>query len=553
MARGTGSVRAVQVNEDLKDKAAPSTPAVWRRLEALWQGQTERLRILFQNPERVQLEILDALVRSNASTRFGADHGFDCIRTYEEFAAAVPIGTYEDHRPYIERLTAGSERELTSDPTLFVELTGGSTGGSKTIIFTSASLDAYGKALNPWLADLVERHPRVTEGRIYFSLSPAGRPAGSKIGSIPLGSPEQFEYFGEAGPLLAALSIAPGPLAELTDIDEWRFATCLHLLAARDLSLIWVWSPTYLSELLHTMQRLKQQLLDALAGGGRSGAPYPAPDPARAAELEDLIGEDGLDTARIWPQLEVISCWMDASSAPFAAELQRSFPGVFFQAKGLMATEGATTFPFGDAAGSPLAIESGFFEFADEDGRIARAWELRSGEVRRVILSNWSGFYRYDTGDLVEVVGFEGATPRLRFLGRAGKTSDLCGEKLSEQFVLGCLRRVLGPEGGYAFLAPARGPGLHYQLWCDGSLDGERLASAAIAMDAALRSNPQYAYARRLGQLQRIAAFAATDLYEKYQNWAVSSGRNLGHLKAPALVQELPTELRALLLAEAAE
>lgn len=530
----------------------PSVDAAWRRLKTLWAGETERLQGLLQDPEAVQTAFLGALVRSNASTRFGAYHGFDRIRSYEEFAAAVPVGTYEDHRDYIERLTAGSEGELTSDPVLFVELTGGSTGGSKTIAFTAASLAAYGKALNPWLADLVERHPRVAEGRIYFSLSPAGRPAGSRIGTVPLGSPEQFEYFGEAGPWLAALSIAPGPLAELTDVDEWRFATCLHLLAARDLSLIWVWSPTYLSELLHAMQRHRDELLDLLANGGRSGAPYPAPDPARAAELAELIGQGGLDTARIWPQLEVISCWMDASSAPFAAELQRSFPGVCFQAKGLMATEGATTFPFGEGPGSPLAIESGFFEFADEEGAIARAWELGLGEVRRVILSNWSGFYRYDTGDLVEVVGFEGATPRLRFLGRAGKTSDLCGEKLSEQFVLGCLRRVLGPDGGYAFLAPASGPALHYQLWLDGSFDCERLTAAATAMDAALRANPQYAYARRLGQLQRVAAFAATDLYEKYQDWAVSSGRNLGHLKAPALVQELPAELQALLLAEAA-
>jgi hypothetical protein len=517
----------------------------WRRLSKIWAGQTDRLRRLYDTPQIVQTDLLANLISLNVVSAFGADHGFSKIGGYDDYVSAVPVASYEDHRHYIDRLAKGEPNQLTAEPALFVEMTGGSTGGSKVIPYTASALDGYARALNPWLADLIERHPEVARGRIYFSLSPAGRPPGSTIGTLPLGSAEQFEYFGDAGSELAALSIAPSALSELTDIEEWRFATCLHLLAARDLSLIWVWSPTYLSELLHAIRRMKHRLVEVLAKGGPAGAPYPPAAPSRAAELAELIEDDRIDTESIWPQLSVISCWMDASSTPFASELQRQFPGVFFQAKGLMATEGATTLPFGEGPGSPLAIESAFFEFADERGAITRAWELELGEVRRVILSNWSGFYRYDTGDLAEVVGFEGATPRLRFIGRAGKTSDLCGEKLSEQFVLACLERVIGGGGHYAFLAPVLKPQLHYELWIDGLIEQTRLKSIALAMDEALCENPQYAYARSLGQLQPITASGAPELYETYQNWAVSTGKNLGHLKAPALVQALPDELRA--------
>ena len=522
------------------------TGEAWRQLTRRWQGEAARLRKLLETPERSQTEFLEALIAANAGTRFGLSHGFDRIRSYEDFAAAVPIATYEDHRPYIDRIVEGAERELTAEPPLFAELTGGSTGGAKVIPFTGAALDAYGRALNPWFADLVDRHPEIVGGRIYFALSPAGRPAGSKLGQLALGSAEQFEYFGEAAPYLAALSVAPARLAELDDIEYWRFATCLHLLAAQDLSLIWVWSPTYLSELLHAIQRMKKGLLETLARGA-DAHPFPAADPIRAAALEPLISEEKIDTAAIWPRLKVISCWMDASSAPFAAELKACFPGVFFQAKGLMATEGATTLPFGDGPGAPLAIESGFFEFLDETGRAERAWELGLGDVRRLVLSNRSGFYRYDTEDLVEVVGFEGMTPRLRFVGRAGDTSDLCGEKLSEQFVLGCLRDLLGAEGGYAFLAPSTDPAPHYQLWLDGTADAACLALLGEQMDQALKANPQYDYARRLGQLRQVSAFAAGDLYERYQDWAVAAGRNIGHLKAPVLVPALTPALRRLL------
>jgi hypothetical protein len=534
--RGTGEI-------------APQLAPGWAALAREWAGAADRLRRLCQDPEAVQRTFLQQLIASNAASRFGRDHGFGGLHTYADFAEAVPVAPYEGFRPYIDRLTQGAPAELTQDPVLFVEMTGGSTGGSKIVPYTRSALAAYARALQPWLADLIERFPRVAAGRIYFSLSPAGRTGDETVGTLPLGSPEQFEYFGPGGAHLSALSIAPLALASLSDFDSWQFATCLHLLAAEDLAFVWVWSPTYFSELLHAIRRLKAPLLAALADGGDPGLPLPPPDPARAATLDALIGDETLDTAAIWPNLSIVSCWMDASSAPFAAELQHALPHAAFQAKGLMATEGATTLPFGDGPGAPLALASAFFEFVAEDGAISLAHQLREGEVRRVVVSNHCGFYRYDTEDLVEVVGFEGRTPRLRFVGRAGQASDLCGEKLSEQFVLNCLHEALAGPEQYGFLAPAAAGPARYILWFDPLGGSGAAAEVAAAMDRALCANPQYAYARRLGQLGPVAACPAADLYDRYSGWALARGRNLGHLKAPALLRDMPPDLRLLLMA----
>ena len=102
----------------------------------------------------------------------------------------------------------------------------------------------------------------------------------------------------------------------------------------------------------------------------------------------------------------------------------------------------------------------GFFEFDGDE----------------VIATTASGLYRYRTGDLLR----DG-----EFIGRKGIVSDLVGEKLTEPFVARCLKNVRGylfPEG--------RGYVVASEMPVD--LD---------AIEQKLCQNPQYAYARSLGQL----------------------------------------------------
>lgn len=67
--------------------------------------------------------------------------------------------------------------------------------------------------------------------------------------------------------------------------------------------------------------------------------------------------------------------------------------------------------------GSILAIETGFFEFILEDQwetehpKTLLATEVKAGELYRVLMSNYTGFYRYDIGDIVEVLGFYEQAP----------------------------------------------------------------------------------------------------------------------------------------------
>jgi hypothetical protein len=215
-------------------------------------------------------------------------------------------------------------------------------------------------------------------------------------------------------------------------------------------------------------------------------------------------------------------------------ELRNRLPQVFIQPKGLLATEACITIPFGCC--HPIAIHSHFFEFIDVNGRCHRAHELRINESYEVVVTTGGGLWRYRLGDHVQVTGFVGKTPSLRFLGRVGNVSDLFGEKLSEVFVAEVIRDLtnsVAPEPKFAMLAPHRLPnGWCYRLYWEGTVP----ARASQLLEFMLLRNPQYGICRQLGQLEAARVHpVGPGSHERYVTRLVSQGMRLGDIKPMAL------------------
>ncbi|UCI21856.1 GH3 auxin-responsive promoter family protein [Mesorhizobium sp. B2-1-8] len=509
----------------------------WARIAGATAAAEAGFQALLGQLETTQRELLRGLIEANAGTEFGRDHAFASATSAEAFRDLVPVADYEALLPYIRRTVDGAGNVLTAEPVRFLEQTGGSSGGSKYIPYTDSGLRAFTSCLYPWLADLIRRRPGVAQGNGYFALSPVGRGADERVGAHRLGSPVPFAYFGALRDSLIELSAVPMELRLLGDFASWQRQTCLHLLAADELSLIWVWSPTYLTEILRAMQRDAASLLPELAD--RLGATRPAGRVSRRiAVLEAALGGSGAGLSAIWPRLDTISCWTDASSRGFAAELQGQFPQTFIQSKGLMSTEAAVSFPYADGPGCILASQSGFFEFLDDSGAGRFAWQLEVGGCYRLIVTTGSGLYRYDTQDMVEVCGFTGDTPRLRFIGRAGMVSDLCGEKLTEAFVARCLADTGLDPRTYALLVAVAAPHPHYRLFVETGGTAGRIAPPGPAVEHALMANPQYEYARRIGQLGALRATTVDDLYGRLKRHRMKGGASIAGMKAPILLRQ---------------
>jgi hypothetical protein len=505
-------------------------------------------RAALDDPGRVQAAVLRRILEGAAGSAFAREHRLDPAGGIASFRRAVPPRTYDGHAPWIDRAAAGEPKVLTSAPVVRFQPSSGSSAASKLLPWTDPFSGEVRRAVAAWLADMAVRHPALLGGPAYWSLSPAGPARSATTGGIPVGFEDDAAYLGPVARRLAAWGMAvPGGVRHLADVDAWRRRTLLHLLRARELRLLSVWSPSFLQLLLAPLDRL----LGELAGEVARGSPVSAtalgplaglpPDPARARELERA----GPDPRRLWPRLALVSCWTDGPSAEGAAALARRLDGIPVEGKGLIATEAVVSFPFGGER--PLAVTSHFLELDMGDGEPRPVDALREGDVGSVLVTTGAGLWRYRLQDRVEVTGRLGRTPCIRFLGKEDQLCDRFGEKLHADHVGGVIARLRGELGiadGLAFLAPDEREGIPcYTLFA-----AARAAPPGISarLEAELGASFHYAHCVRLGQLAPARVFlVAGDGLAPFYAGCAALGLRLGDVKPSPLRRE-PGWARAL-------
>jgi hypothetical protein len=500
----------------------------WAEIAAAAARESAALNTALRNPADQQARFLAKLLAANRDTKFGREHGFDTIHDADEFRARVPLRRDDEYQPWLDAVAQGEPRVLTADPVIAFESTGG-TSGAKIIPYTAAALDAFRAGVLPWLGALLERHPAITQGVAYVAASPVTRAPRTLPCGLPLGLPADAAYLGaDLAPALAQVITMP-PAS--TDVARWRVGTLAHLARRLDLTLISVWSPTFLLELLEALPRDAEQVLAALHAAGD-------PDAARRVERA-LATKDGL-VEHLWPALQVVSMWLDGASTPYARRVAQLLPGVKLDGKGVLSTESVITVTM-DADRVP-ALTSAFLEFIGRDGVSRLTHELRAGEQYRVVITTPGGLYRYDIGDQFRCMNPKLGLPRLHFLGRTGVVSDLVGEKLTDSFVA----EALAPLPMGASLVPRDSPKPHYELWLDGR---EPLSDESMDMiERRLSCNPQYAYARQLGQLRELEIVCAPGFAQHRARHLAAQGGRLGDVKSCALIldrSQLPGGTRA--------
>lgn len=491
----------------------------------------------------VQQEILTGTLRRNADTEFGRRHAFAKIRSVADYRDAVPLSTWDDYAPAVARIAHGEARVLTAERVRLLEPSSGSTAATKLVPYTARLQGEFQRGISAWLADLYTTYPRLRSGRSYWSITPAGAPHDPGPDRVPVGFDEDAEYLGGIGRrLISAILAVPSRVARTDDMDAFFDDTCRHLLAARDLTLISIWHPSLLMILLDRMRQRADDLVASLPG-------------RRRAELQGPL-RDG-DWGAVWPDLAVVSCWADAAASGPARRLAERFPRVVVQPKGLIATEGFVSLPLAAAGGAVFSARSHLVEFRAVDPNLPEAatsemllaHELEPGRRYEVVLTTGGGLYRYRLGDLVEVTGHHGALPVLRFVGRLDRVSDLVGEKLNEAFVCEVLAGLGVPQArleaaGDAYLLHLDVPDadVRPERHTDSpACDGTDVWPTDLArlVDDALRANPHYDYARRLGQLRPIVAVRRTREPLAILLGHAGQGR-LGDVKPTALVPPRP-------------
>jgi hypothetical protein len=170
--------------------------------------------------------------------------------------------------------------------------------------------------------------------------------------------------------------------------------------------------------------------------------------PQRAAQLEAHLRTTGRLTPQIaWPDLSFLITARGGTSNFYFERFPEYFGdlpifgGTYSCAEGVLGIH--RDFNTDSAI---LAIESGFFEFIPEDQwevefpQTRLPWEVTVGDRYRIVFTNYSGFYRYDLGDVVTIDGFFEQTPLLLFEHRCGNVISSSTEKTTEAHAVRALQ-----------------------------------------------------------------------------------------------------------------
>lgn len=133
-----------------------------------------------------QQAVLQYLLKNGSRTLFGKEHGMQQVKTYEDFAKAVPIRDYEAFVPYINKIKEGEQNVLWKGRPIYFAKTSGTTSGVKYIPISKESISNHiNGARDALLCYMAESgNTSFADGKMIFL---SGSPELERVGGVPTG------------------------------------------------------------------------------------------------------------------------------------------------------------------------------------------------------------------------------------------------------------------------------------------------------------------------------------------------------------------------------
>src|SRR5215472_4171991 len=232
-----------------------------RRLAKAFLAQTKRAA-------DVQRELLLRRIARHADSQFGRDHHFGEIRTPADFRRRVPIGGYDRHEPYLDRVRQGDLGALFGPGTevLMFALTSGTTNRPKTIPVTRESLRDYREGWTIWGILAFDAHIEILRRGLRpilqlasdwrESVTPSGIPCGAITG---LTAHMQ-------NPLVRTTYCMPAMASRIKDIEA-KYYVALRFSCYRDVGTVIAANPSTILAMARLGDREKETLIRDVADG----------------------------------------------------------------------------------------------------------------------------------------------------------------------------------------------------------------------------------------------------------------------------------------------
>ena len=359
-----------------------------------------QIELFLKYPNEVQEELLMNLIRSSENTVIGKQYEFDSIKSYSTFSERIPISTYEDLEPMIEKTRQGEQQVFWNTPIKWFAKSSGTTNAKSKFIPVSpeALEDCHYKGSK----DLLCMYLNNNENSELF----LGK-------SLRLGGSKQIyednnSFFGD----LSAILIENMPIwAEFSSTPSNK------------ISLMSEWE----TKIAAIINETKYENVTSFAGV-----------PSWMMVLMNAVLEDAgkHHLLEVWPNLEVYFHG-GVSFEPYREQYQKMLPKTDFKYYEIYnASEGFFAIQdLNDSNDLLLMLDYGiFYEFIPMDTfgktnqKVLQLDEVQLDKNYALVITTNSGLWRYLIGDTIR---FTSLSPfRIRVTGRTKHHINVFGEEL---------------------------------------------------------------------------------------------------------------------------
>ncbi len=372
-------------------------------LSWLLQRRLPRIEEMKAQPHVAQQLVFRSLIGRARRTEWGRKYAYAAIRSVADFQRQVPVSSYEELFPYIERVMKGEQNVLWSSPIRWFAKSSGTTNArSKFIPVSSEALDeCHFKGGKDMMALYVANRPgtRVFEGKalsIGGSLHPNSYGRDSATGDISAVVTKNLPTW---------VQVMRTPALEVALMDEWeaKLDQMAQITAHQNVtSLLGV--PTWTMVLIQKIlaQTGKASILEVwpnlevFVHGAVAFQPY------RELFSEQIFGGQAVGLQEVYNASEGYFAIQDDLTLPNEMLLMPDY-GIFYE------------FVLLDEADSPFP----------------RAYTIEEVEIDRnyaLVISTNAGLWRYRLGDTVR---FTSLYPhRIRVSGRTKQFINAFGEEV---------------------------------------------------------------------------------------------------------------------------
>ncbi len=520
-----------------------------------------------QIPAETQEKLLFSILEKNKNTEYGKKIGFDKIKTVEDFQKYVPLTTYDDYSDYVDRMINNGEKNLMMAAKCHRYCSSSGSVGKPKILPKSGRdlfyMQSVGFAATPacaslWFKKKGIKFPKQV-GTVAIVLTGHEMADGKMCngaGQVP------FTYL---KPISKFFMTTPNDFMYPENEDAVD-STYFHLrfaLENRDVTYIGSMVVTLLTIMFEFFENNWEMVCKDIETGTidpsikcppELRAKYEKkfkPNPKRAAEIrrECEKGFDDPIAPRVWPKF-MWSYGMVGSTLKFYVQKLRRYIGdAPIHNMGYAAAEGYMAMPVElDVNDYVLLPKSVFFEFIPVDDpdceRPLTVGEVEEGKLYELVVTNFSGLYRYKIEDVVRITGFYNKAPRMEFLYRNNLAMNIANEKTTSDMVdwaAGKVQENLGVSfKGYSFYGDTDSTIVRYMLLAepDGEISKDMIPEMEKALDEFLsESNEKYFKYRRWNMIDAPKILLLKkDTYADYREMLKKQGKVLNQIKPVTVI-----------------